>query len=294
MGMGHGHYVFRHKDGRECFEIFQKSANTAYTEFGVGGPCAAEELRRFIPAEELFPPRPGTSWQTHHALAAWEPNSHLLLDVLEDYFGQPARLEELVAHGQLMQQQGLKGIFEEGRRQKPRASMTLNWVFNEPWPCAANLSIVSWWNRPKPAYYGVQASLRPVLASARIPKFRWREGELLTFELWLLNDSPNEVPAGRVEASMSFVSTGGGGLGAEGGSEVNYGERFLLNWDFAAQQPNVNLPGPTVRVQLPHWTADRIYIHLRVPGRPDLNSEYVLLYTPDQTAQQSGTRALNQ
>jgi len=292
MGMGHGHYVFRHKDGRECFEIFQKSACTAYTEFGNGGPCSAEELRRFIPAAELFPPREGTTWETHHAFRAWEFNSHLLLDVLCDYFGEPATLEEMVANGQLMQQQGLKGIFEEGRRQKPRASMTLNWVFNEPWPCAGNLSVVSWWGRPKAAYYGIQQSLRPVLASARIPKFRWREGEMLAFDLWLLNDSPNEVPAGRAEASVQFVNStsGNGSDGAAVGEP-----QFLLGWDFAAQPANVNLPGPTVRFQLPHRpSADRMTITLRVPGRPDLDSEYVLLYSPNQTQEQTQTRALNQ
>ncbi|MCL2701575.1 MAG: hypothetical protein FWE88_07770 [Phycisphaerae bacterium] len=298
MGMGHGHYVFRHKDGRECFEIFQKSSYTAYTEFGVGGPCSAEELRRFIPAAELFPPRPGTAWQTHHAFDAWEFNSHLLLDVLTDYFGEPASLEELVANGQLMQQQGHKGIFEEGRRQKPRASMTLNWCFNEPWPCAANLSVVSWWGRPKAAYYGIKESLRPVLASARIPKFRWREGEWLTFELWLLNDSPADVPSGRVEASVSFIDSksGGVGNGVGGGCDgTAVGEpHFLLGWDFAAQPANVNLPGPTVRFQLPGRAADRMYIHLRVPGRPEFDSTYVLLYSPDQTKKETGTRALNQ
>ena len=173
MGMGHGHYVFRSKEGREVYQIFANAHCTAYTEFGCGGPSHVQTIRSIIPEDELFPPRPDTAWETHHAIGAWEPNSHLLLDVIEDYFGPSASLEQLVEHGQLLQAEGLKCIFEEVRRQKPFASMAMNWCLNEPWPPAANMSIINWPAEPKPAYYAVAAACRPLLASARIPHFRW-------------------------------------------------------------------------------------------------------------------------
>ena len=42
--------------------------------------------------------------------------------------------------------------------------------------------------KKKPAYYAVRDSLRSVLASARIPKFDFKEGEIFSSEIWLLND----------------------------------------------------------------------------------------------------------
>ena len=202
MGMGHGHYVFRSREGKEVYQLFADAQCTAYSEFGCGGPSSAATLRSIIPAEDLFPPRAGTAWETHHAVNAWEPNSHLLLDVLEDYFGPSESLEQLVEHGQLLQAEGLKCLFEEARRQKPRAAMALNWCLNEPWPAAANMSIINWPAEPKRAYYAVGASCRPVLASARLAKFRWQAGDLFTPELWLLNDSPAPVAAGTLHAIL--------------------------------------------------------------------------------------------
>ncbi len=264
MGMGHGHYVFRSAQGREVYQIFANAACTAYTEFGCGGPASVTGLREIIPPEELFPPRPGTAWETHHAVAAWEPNSHLLLDVIEDYFGPCATLEQLVERGQLLQAEGLKCLFEEARRQWPQASMALNWCFNEPWPTAANMSIVGWPAEPKPAYYAVAGSLRPALASARLAKYRWRAGDLFAPELWLLNDSPYPLPAGRIEASI----------------ELDGEETFLLAWDYPALPANTNLAGPIIRHLLPAAAAHRMVLRLRVVDHPEMDSAYILVFVP--------------
>lgn len=202
-GMAHGHYVFRDARGDEVFQILARASATAYTEFGCPAPADVEVLRDTLPEEELFPPRAGTSWETHHAFGAWALNSHLLLDVIGDYFGPSESLEQLVERGQLLQSEGLKCLYEEARRQKPRAAMALNWCFSEPWPAAANLSLVGWPDRPKPSLAAVAASCRPALASARISRFTWREGEVFDPELWFLNDSAEELPAGRIEAMLT-------------------------------------------------------------------------------------------
>lgn len=278
MGMGHGHYVFRAADGREVYQIFANARCTAYTEFGCGGPSSAETIRNIIPNCDLFPPKPGTAWETHHAVSAWEPNSHLLLDVIEDYFGPSENLEQLVEHGQLLQAEGLKCLFEEARRQKPHAAMALNWCLNEPWPCAANMSIVNWPAEPKRAYYAVAGSCRPVLASARLPKFRWQAGDLFTPELWLLNDAPEAVANGRMEVSLRFD-----------GEEI-----FLLGWDYPALAANTNLPGPVIRFPLPATTANRLTLLLRVVDHPEMDSEYTLVYLPSEVKEAvETTRRLN-
>lgn len=263
-GMGHGHYMFRYRTGEDVLEAMPRARNTAYTEFGVPSPASVEQLKSFIPPEELFPPKPGTAWESHHAFHALSPEMWLMEDQLEHYFGPYESLEQLVEYGQLLQSEGYKCIYQEARRQKPQCSMALNWCYNEPWPTAANNSIVMWPAKPKPAYYAVQASCRPVLASARIPKFVWKKEEWFEPELWLLNDSPETVPAGRMEAYLTL------GTGEK---------RLLLVWDFPSLEPNANLRGPTARYLLPSdEDAERMVLELAVPGRPEWSSEYTVLY----------------
>jgi hypothetical protein len=276
-GMGHGHYVFRDAKGDEVFQILARASCTAYTEFGCPAPADTEVLRETLPKDELFPPRPGTSWESHHAFEAWAPNSHLLLDVIEDYFGSSETLEQLVERGQLLQSQGIKCLYEEARRQKPRAAMALSWCFSEPWPAAANLSLVGWPDRPKPALSAVGASCRPVLASARIARFTWREGDVFEPELWLLNDTAQELPAGRVEAILHLDDQ----------------EIPLLAWHHPVVPANRNLVGPTVRSVLPRAAAGRMTLRLRCPGHGERDSEYVLLYRQRETVADVGTRTMN-
>lgn len=267
-GMGHGNYVFRDSAGKEVFQMFRNASCTAYTEFGCPGPSPVDYLKTFIPEEDLFPPRPGTAWETHHAFNAWVGPTWLELPTIEAYFGPSPNLETLVERGTWLQVEGYKCLFEEARRQKPRCSMALNWCFNEPWPTAANNSLISWPCEPKPAYHAVASACRVSLASARVSKFSWREGDVFSPELWILHDDPNPLASGRLVASIEF-----------GGSET-----VLLNWDFPEIAPSVNLPGPILRFMLPHAGADRISLILRVEGRPDLDSRYDLLYTPSHSA----------
>ncbi|MBC8080042.1 MAG: hypothetical protein H7X86_06840, partial [Gorillibacterium sp.] len=247
--------------GEEVYQTLPKSANTAYTEFGVPGPASVETLRSFIPEDELFPPKRGTTWESHHAFGSWIGETWLSPDTLEHYFGRTDSLESLVERGQWLQSEGYKCIYEEARRQKPVCSMALNWCFNEPWPAAANNSLISWPTVPKPAYYAVQASCRPVLASARIPKFSWQEGEWFESELWLLNDTWERIAPGRMEIVLECGSF----------------RKRLMVWEMPEALPNRNVRGPTVRFQLPAMDSDRLILLLRIEGKPEWNSEYLLL-----------------
>ncbi|WP_194541212.1 glycoside hydrolase family 2 protein [Paenibacillus sp. JZ16] len=262
-GMGHGHYMFQYRNGEDVLQSMPKARNTAYTEFGVPSPSSVEQLKSFIPADELYPPRPGTAWESHHAFHALSDNMWLMADQIEHYLGPWETLEQLVEYGQLLQSEGYKCIYEEARRQKPICSMALNWCYNEPWPTAANNSIIMYPAKPKPAYYAVQASCRPVLASARIPRFTWKEGEWFEPELWMLNDSAEQVPAGRIEAWLTV-----------GSSE----RQFVLAWDYADLASNENRRGPTARIKLPRSETGRMRLELIVVNRPEWNSEYVLSF----------------
>ncbi len=265
MGMGHGGYFFRSEAGEEVYQYFARSKNTAYTEFGVPGSASVALLRRIIPAEELFPPRAGTQWQTRHAFNSWQANSWLDLHTLQHYFGEIESLESLVERSQWLQAEGYKAIYEEARRQKPVCAMALSWVMNEPWPAAANNSLVSWPAEAKPALAAVGQSCRPVLASARIPKFSWRGGEPFTSELWLLNDAPYDVPAGVIDAY------------------IHVGQQTIhaLSWSHPGAAANSNVQGPSLRLTLPELSGvESLTLELRTPGAPERASRYVLRYAP--------------
>jgi beta-mannosidase len=138
--------------------------------------------------------------------------------------------------------------------------MALSWCYNEPWPSAANNSIVNWPARPKPSYGAVQAACRPVLASARIPRFQWSAGETFTAELWMLNDSAEALPGGTLTAELV--------LGA--------GRSRLSQWTFPGLSPQENLRGPAVSMELPGAAAEEFVLELSVSPRADWSSTYRL------------------
>lgn len=260
-GMGHGDYRFRYR-GREVFETFRQARCTAYTEFGCPGASPVDYIKTFIPEAELWPPRLKTSWEVHHGLGAWEPEptAWLCTSTLRHYFGPAACLEDLVAQSAWLQCEGCRFIFEEARRQQPRCSMALNWCFNEPWPTAANNSIVNWPARPKPAYTSVKEACRPVLASARIPRFQWRAGDLFTAELWILNDTAAVQPAGVLRAEL-----------------VAAGSRHRLEtWAFPEIPAQENLAGPAVRIVLPDCPEGHFTLELLIDSQEAWSNSYRL------------------
>jgi beta-mannosidase len=262
MGMGHGWYCFLIPDGREVLQYFPQARRTAYTEYGVSGVANLDVLQQILPPEEQYPPKPGTAWELRHGFRAWDGSvySWLELPTLKHYFHINS-IEELVTAGQFLQAEGLRFIYEECRRQKPYCAMSLSWCFNEPWPTAANNNLLCWPTSPKPALEKVAQACRPVLASAKAGKISWQPGETFSADLWLLNDLPEALPAGRMNALL----------------RVNNREIPLLTWDFSAAEANTNLSGPTARCILPEGNFERFELHLRVEGHPEWDSVYPFL-----------------
>jgi beta-mannosidase len=264
MGMIHGNYTFRlWEDGRDIFQYSQDLDGTAFTEFGCSGPSPVEVIDSFMPEEERFPPEPGTSWDVHHGIGAWDgdPGSWLCLPALETYFGPCESLEELVAQGEWLQCEGYKAAYEEYRRRKPFVSMALNWDYNEPWPTAAGNNLVSWPHQPKPAYFAVREACRLQMVSARIPKFDWTPDETLTVELWLLNDTLESLQGPEVRVHIE-----------------NDGKRLhskTVSLPDAAE--NRHAQGPTVSFSLLEAVPGDLFLKLDTPDHPDLASGYRLL-----------------
>ena len=192
-GMAHGGYAFYDEErmSGDVFSEFQNASNTAYTEFGVPSIAPLDVLKRIIPEDEIFPITDTTAYVLHHAKNAWGVESWACVDVLEKYFGKATCIEDLVYQSNWLQCEGYKNAFEEMRRQWPRCSGAINWVYNEPWYTAANNSVLVYPETPKPSYNAIKSALRSVIFSARILKFDWKENEKFKAEIWLLNDSNN-------------------------------------------------------------------------------------------------------
>ena len=260
FGMGHGGYTFYDPDAMcDVFTLFQKSACTAYTEFGVPGVTDIENIRKIIPEDELFPIRDMGSWRLHHAFGAWGAERWLCMDVLARYAQEPLdTLEKVIDFSNWLQCEGYKAIFEEARRQAPYCSMAINWCYCEPWITAAGNSLITYPVLPKPAYFAVQEALRPVLFSARIPKFDWAAGERFSAELWLLSDAPAHVHE-TVDVSIEI-----------GGKQIP-----LLTWDSGPVPAGRNQLGPTVNFILPDVDAAEFTLYLRAG---ESSSAYRLCY----------------
>ncbi len=258
MGVGHGHYIFYdNKKDEDVFQMMYRSRYTALTEFGMPSPSDTAIIHKIIPENEWFPPTPTEAWKAHHAYGAWVGETWLCQDILEKYFGKAESLEQLIEWGQLLQSIGYKAIYESARQKWPYCSMALNWCFNEPWPTAANNSIIQYPALPKPCFEAIKQACRPMMASAVIPKFLWDKNEILTISLIMINGSQEKIPAGKME--------------------VRINGKLVDKWDYPEVPANQNISGPAVEFPLSGLNDPWIRIELRIPGQNELSSDYMLL-----------------
>jgi beta-mannosidase len=262
-GIRHGNYFFYEaSNNQEIFQWMPTFKHTAYVEFGIASAANVEILKSIIPAEELFPPKNTGSYHLHHGFDSYGEDAWLGLNTLKKYFGEINSIEEMVQYSQFLQAEGLKFIYEEARRQKPYCSMALNWCYNEPWPAAANSSIISYPSIAKPAYYHIANACRPVLASIRVPKFQWKADEDFVCDVFLLNDSYEAIEKAAITVSLQYD-----------GKEEN-----LLRWDFDGTEAFRNKQGPTVHFRLPQMKTKLFSVVVRVEGKSEYNSVYTYVY----------------
>ena len=141
--------------------------------------------------------------------------------------------------------------------------MALSWCYQEPWPTAANNSLINWPNEVKPAYHHVAKACRPILASARIPKFEWSAGELFSCDLFMLNDAYRSLEKSRIEVVLQYDDK----------------EILLMRWDCPASDDFRNVEGPTATAVIPEMKRDLFTLSIRVAGKPEYNSSYLLHFS---------------
>lgn len=205
-GVHHGSYVKvqfpdderrdgNYENGEEFICAVKRSVSTAYTEFGCNAASPAYYIKKYIMDEKDYADcSPNNEvWVAHHAFKAWNESSWIGLPEIIHFFGGYTDTDDIVDKSIYLQNMCYKSMFEEMRRQAPLCSMAINWDFNEPWPCAAGNSLVNWPAEPKPCLKSVGEALRPTIFSLNVSHNRYLTGETFTGEIWMLNDSDDEI-----------------------------------------------------------------------------------------------------
>lgn len=259
-GMGHGFYGFYDYDtDRTVFEIYRNENKTAYSEFGNPAIAEMKQLKKIFTDEVIHNPNDSDLWELHHGTSAWMPipDSWACFDTVDRIFGKQSSIEDYIEKTNLTECEGYKCIFEEARKQKGECSMVLNWCYNEPWVTAAGNSLIAYPSEKKPAYYAVQEALRDVMPSARFEHFEYKPGDTLSAQLWLLNDSTEQVS----DTVKAYITIDGR-------------KEHLITWETGVTDANTNLSGHTFHYKLPDSPTQLITVTLEAKCG---NSEYKFL-----------------
>lgn len=173
-------------------EEYQKDMAQVMSEFGLQSPPAMESLKRFIPSGELWPP--GPSWKYHRAQMIKLKHYAVPFQSLE-------ALGEFVSASQRAQARGIQIAVEHSRRRKYAMSGFFVWQLNSPWP-GIDWAVVDYYRAPKLAYERLKEIAHPLLVSLDYPLRRYSPGDVLTADVWVINDWPRDFPGCRVEIAL--------------------------------------------------------------------------------------------
>jgi beta-mannosidase len=173
--------------GRANTRDYQQDGALFFSEFGLQSAPAVETLERFLPADQLYPPNEG--WEYHNAEI--DKLARYAAPLLASRAGRAIDLDSLVAASQEAQLRGLQIAIEHARRNKPRVSGCAFWQFNEPWYSIC-WSVIDYTRRPKRALEKIKELYNPVLVSFAYPLRQRATGEIVSGQLWLVNDSNRE------------------------------------------------------------------------------------------------------
>lgn len=167
---------------------YEKDSALFFGEFGLQAVPNVETLARFMPDDALYPPN--ELWSVHNGELEklWRYAAPLLPVEGDD----AVTLEQFVEASQLAQLRGLQIAIEYARREKPRVSGCLFWQFNEPWYSIC-WSVLDYARRPKRAYAKIKELYNPVLAAFAYPLRPRGSGEIVSGQVWLVNDLRHAV-----------------------------------------------------------------------------------------------------
>jgi beta-mannosidase len=165
--------------GRAPAGAYRRDRSHFVSELGLQAAPDVESLRRFLPAEQLWPP--GAGWTEHNAGLA--KLRHYVGDNGDNMHDLPA----FVAASQRAQARALQVAIEHLRRRKGRCGGLVLWQFDDPWP-AISWSLIDYYRRPKLAYRLLPQWYSPLLVSLDYALRRYKAGDVLHGDVWIVND----------------------------------------------------------------------------------------------------------
>ena len=157
------------------------------SESAILGPARLRSIRRFIPADKLWPTN--GLWEERFLKNPYDPNALTFLQrekfFAEGLFGPFDSLEEFLKKAMTAQGEILRSEAEYHRSKQWFSGGFLNWMFNDIWP-TGTWSIIDYYCQPKAAYYMLKRAFRPIA-----PIFRQNADGRIT--LHLVNDTPEDI-----------------------------------------------------------------------------------------------------
>ncbi|KAA3662224.1 MAG: beta-galactosidase [Calditrichaeota bacterium] len=169
-------------EGQFMMETYFPSLDYAVIpEMAISSCPNVDSIKKFIPAEELWPP--GPSWGHHWC--DFDVFRTLNYEVLGDQ--STGSLQEFVDATQIAQGAIFQFALEHFRRRKPRTSAVcichyITFAPDFKW------GIVDYYQEKKQSFDYVQRAFQPLLVSLQFDKRRWLPGEQFSGKLWLVND----------------------------------------------------------------------------------------------------------
>ncbi len=178
----HPHFV-HYSMGKLFMEDYYPKQNYAVIpELAVTSCPDVESIRKFIPEDELWPPKPswGYRWADLHIL-----QGHNYEVFGEDFTNKS--LEEFVEATQVAQGVYFQYSMELYRTRKPKMSALCfcHFILNTP---DFKWATVDYYLRPKESHYYIQRAFQPLLVTLQHTQRRWMPNTDFKGKLWVVND----------------------------------------------------------------------------------------------------------
>jgi len=128
---------------------------------GIGGIFAPYESARKMMAEEDLWPIDNETFSFHTVLQGLE-YFDLTLKSLNERYGTPAGIEELLMKGQALNYESARGMYEAYARNKYDALGITTWKYDAAWPAVLTWQYVDWYLNVGGAYYGAKKACEPL------------------------------------------------------------------------------------------------------------------------------------
>ncbi len=129
------------------------------TETGPGPSVpTAESLRKFIPAEHLWPI--DEYWNYHAGLEGFT-NIGVFRNAMEVRYGSAASMEDFAARAQALAYDGERAMFEAYSRNKYTSTGVIQWMLNKSWPSLI-WQLYDYYLMPNGAFFGAKKALEPL------------------------------------------------------------------------------------------------------------------------------------